>query len=107
MKNEVILYIDTANNTEIEIGLEMDGKKDTIRQPLDTKKAQVALPLIEKLLHKHKLTPSDITRIRVETGPGSFVGLRVGVSIANYFAQIFNVPINHLPVGQIVEPTYS
>ena len=30
MKNEVILYIDTANNAEIEIGLELDGKKDTM-----------------------------------------------------------------------------
>ncbi|MFH1536127.1 MAG: hypothetical protein ABIC96_03620 [Patescibacteria group bacterium] len=32
--------------------------------------------------------------IEVETGPGSFTGLRVGVSVANALGFALNIPVN-------------
>lgn len=106
-KRTIIIYIDTSSNTEVEVSLNIDGEKDVVRQVLDRKRAQVVLPIIETLLKKHELLPSDLTGIEVHTGPGSFTGLRVGVSIANALGTYLQIPINHLPVGKIVEPVYS
>lgn len=104
---EIILYIDTSSNTEIEVGLEIHGKKDVVKKQLDKNKAQVVMPLIEQLLLTHSITPQDLTGIEVITGPGSFTGLRVGVSIANTLATYLQIPINGNPIGQIVTPVYS
>jgi len=104
---KVVLSIDTANNKEIKVGLAIDGKEHGLQQSLDTRKAQVVLPLIEKLLQENKLSLQDITGITVNAGPGSFTGLRVGVTIANTLAFLLKVPINGKKVGGFVEPVYS
>ena len=52
------------------------------------------MPLIEKLLKKHGLEYKDLKRIGVETGPGSFTGLKVGVSVANALGFSLGIPVN-------------
>lgn len=106
MKNN-ILSIDTSNNETITVGLVMNGKEKKVKRTLDKKRAQVVLPIIEELLLENGLKPADLTGIRVNAGPGSFTGLRVGVSIANTLGIFLKIPINNQPVGTIVEPTYS
>lgn len=105
-KRRIIINIDTASNLEVMIGLEIDGKKDMIHEKIDKQKAQVVLPLLEKLLKKHKRELSDITDIEVNEGPGSFTGLRVGVSIANALAYTLKIPVNNKKIGLFVEPRY-
>lgn len=51
------------------------------------------LPKIDLLLKKNKLTPQDLTGIGAFRGPGSYTGLRVGISVANTLAWSLNVPI--------------
>jgi len=101
------LIIDTSDNKHITVGLRIDGKEDLIMQEVGMQKAQVVLPLIDQLLKKYKLTPQDLTGIEVNTGPGSFTGLRVGVSVANALGYALQIPINGKKPGEIVEPTYS
>ena len=57
-------------------------------------KSQMTLPLIESMLKDAGLSLSDISEIRVATGPGSFTGVRVGISIANMISTLYNIPIN-------------
>lgn len=102
-----VLYIDTSDNKQVSVALEINGKKDMIVHATDKWKAQVVLPLIQQLLHKHELTFGDITAITVNSGPGSFTGLRVGVSIANALGTWLHIPVNSNPVGTIVEPQYA
>lgn len=106
MKKKV-LVIDTSSNTEVEVCLIIRGDKKILIQTLDKKRAQVMLPMVEKILAKHNLSLQDLTAIEVNTGPGSFTGLRVGISIANMLGNYLRIPINNLPIGKIVEPTYS
>lgn len=106
MKRKIILFIDTSSNQEIVVGLEIDGKKHVIKEKIGVNKAQVVLPMIERLCKKHKVSLKDIHEIRVNTGSGSFTGLRVGISIANALSYALNIPINNKKIGELVEPTY-
>lgn len=103
----IILYIDTSSNKEITVGLEIDSKKDTMTEEVGRDRAQMVLPLIERLFKKHTITLQEITEISVNVGPGSFTGLRVGVSIANTLGYTLQIPVNGKPVGEFVEPIYS
>ena len=45
---------------------------------------------IAEVLKKHNKTPKDIERIGVNIGPGSFTGIRAGVTVARVLAQETN-----------------
>ncbi|MBI5122303.1 tRNA (adenosine(37)-N6)-threonylcarbamoyltransferase complex dimerization subunit type 1 TsaB [Candidatus Roizmanbacteria bacterium] len=101
---KVLLLIDTSNNKVIKVGLTINGEEDLVEKQIDYRKAQVVLPLIEELLKKHKLVLQDISEIKVNPGPGSFTGVRVGVAIANTLGYLLKIPVN----GQMaVEPVYQ
>lgn len=50
-------------------------------------------PLVSELLNAAKVTPADISRVAVCTGPGSFTGQRVGLSFALGFALPRSLPV--------------
>ncbi len=102
-----ILFIDTSDNKEIKVGLTIDGKEHLIVRELNQRKAQVVLPLIEDLLKKYNLQPKDISEIKVNTGPGSFTGIRIGVTIANTLGSVLHIPVNGKGAGELVEPVYE
>lgn len=52
-----------------------------------------AMPAIEELLKKADIKPSDIDAIAVAEGPGSYTGVRIGVTIGKTLAWTLNVPI--------------
>lgn len=104
MKKSVILFIDTSKRETVKISLIINGK-ETYFETSSQEKAQVALSLIEKIIKKSGLKLSDITGIKVNQGPGSFVGLRVGVSIANTLSFLLKVPVNGK--NSPVEPFYD
>ena len=94
IQNSKILIIDTSDSEKTVVGLEIEGKKHIIKGKSKILKAQNVLPLIEKILKKYKLKPNDLTAIKVNTGPGSFTGLRVGVAVANTLAWALKIPVN-------------
>jgi tRNA threonylcarbamoyl adenosine modification protein YeaZ len=54
--------------------------------PMQRGHAEALIPLIARVLERARLTFSEIDRIAVTTGPGSFTGLRVGISAARGIA---------------------
>lgn len=48
---------------------------------------------IEKLFNLNKIGYKDLSGIGVYGGPGSFTGLRIGISVANALAYGLNIPI--------------
>jgi|SRR3989344_4617728 len=101
------LLIDTSSNEEITVGLRINEEEKKLTQKIGEQKAQIVLPMIEKILKKNNLKLKDLTGIEVNTGPGSFTGLRVGVSVANALGFSLRIPVNNKKIGQFTEPKYE
>lgn len=88
------LSIDTSNAQTISVSL-IDGEK--VIKTLEDKNqfgSQALLPLIKKILKEEKLDLAELKEIKVNTGPGSFTGLKVGVAVANGLGFSLGIPVN-------------
>jgi tRNA threonylcarbamoyladenosine biosynthesis protein TsaB len=100
------LYIDTSDSQKVRVGLEVGGKRVEKTSEAKHSSAQMVLPMIEEILKENKLKLIDIAEIQVNTGPGSFTGLRVGIAVAQTLGKLLNVPVNGKPAGE-TQPTYQ
>lgn len=98
------LYIDTSSSEKIVVGID----KKRFETDAKEEKSQKLLSFIDELLNKKSKNVEDITEIEVNTGPGSFTGLRVGVSVANTLGWVLGVPINgrDLRKGEVIDIKY-
>jgi universal bacterial protein YeaZ len=55
--------------------------------------AKDLLGYLDKMLSTHGKTWADITAIGVFEGPGSFTGLRIGLTVLNTIADVERIPI--------------
>lgn len=90
----MILHIDTKDQKVIKVSLKENGKVLNSLSKENEFGSQVLLPLILKLLKTENCELKTLRGIEVETGPGSFTGLRVGVSIANALGFSLGIPVN-------------
>ena len=87
------LYIDT-HDTEIVIGLYKDGSliarkvKESTRHHSD-----YTMPMLKEVLDSKNIKVNELGEILVVNGPGSFTGVRIGVTIAKTLAYTLNIPI--------------
>lgn len=55
--------------------------------------SETLMPMIDCALKSVKLTPSDVDLFAVSNGPGSFTGIRIGVSTIKALAYAVNKPV--------------
>ncbi len=99
------LYIDTHDREKINVGL---GDK-RYESKAKENASQRLLPFIDEVLSLQGLTLQNISEIEVNCGPGSFTGLRVGVSVANAIGWALGIPVNgkNLRKGESVDINYT
>ena len=51
------------------------------------------MPMIEEIFNENNLNIKDLNKIIVVNGPGSFTGIRIGLTIAKVYAWGLNIPI--------------
>lgn len=102
-----VLTIDTTDNKKISVGINIGIKKNEISSSSIILKSEVALPLIDKILKENNLLPEQISEVKVNTGPGSYTGIRVGVSIANILGFLLRISVNGKKIGELAKPVYN
>ena len=89
----MILAIKT-DNPQAELYLLDNGKiVESIKWQAHRQLADTIHLKIKDLLDGKKLELADLMGVIVFQGPGSFTGLRIGISVANAMAYSLNIPI--------------
>lgn len=88
-----ILYIDTSSSYLYAGIAENDQLLCEVKKEFGTSLSEEALPEIVSLFTQTNLTAKDIDKIIVVNGPGSFTGIRIGITIAKVYAWSLNIPI--------------
>ena len=88
-----VFYIDTTSR-ELYTGIVQDNKlliqkKECLSNNLST----FTVDVVAKMFEEANIYPKDIDKIIVVNGPGSFTGIRIGVTLAKIYAYSFNIPI--------------
>jgi universal bacterial protein YeaZ len=81
-----ILYLDTSSSYLYAALYEDGAVVEEIKEKLDAELSVKALPLLTDLFTKSNIDPFSINKIILVNGPGSFTGIRIGVTIAKVYA---------------------
>jgi tRNA threonylcarbamoyladenosine biosynthesis protein TsaB len=91
------LAIDTAA-PRLQLGLvHPDGRADWLVEDIATGHAERLFGCLETLLARNELTFADLGRVASTTGPGSFTGLRIGLSAARGLGLARGIPVIGVP----------
>lgn len=88
----MIIFLDTRSG-ECRVGVATDHDVSWHSWQADRQLAHGLLGYLRDTLKTHHATFEDITGIGVFRGPGSFTGLRIGLTVANTLADALTVPI--------------
>jgi tRNA threonylcarbamoyladenosine biosynthesis protein TsaB len=88
-----VLAIDTSNYA---LGIALMNEERVIGEYITNMKKNHSIrvmPAIQHLLNDCEMKPADIEKIVVAKGPGSYTGVRIGVTIAKTLAWSLNIPL--------------
>lgn len=93
-----ILLIETSTAL-CSVALEIDGTIVSSREDASRRHAALTAPFVQEVLDEKGLTVKDCDAVCVSKGPGSYTGLRVGVSTAKGLCFGAGIPL--LAVGSL------
>ncbi|MGF2614284.1 tRNA (adenosine(37)-N6)-threonylcarbamoyltransferase complex dimerization subunit type 1 TsaB [Rossellomorea vietnamensis] len=88
-----ILGIDTSN---YQLGIALTDENEVIGEFMTNIKKNHslrAMPAVEMLMKECGIAPADLDKIVVANGPGSYTGVRIGVTIAKTLAWSLDIPV--------------
>ncbi|ANU26407.1 tRNA (adenosine(37)-N6)-threonylcarbamoyltransferase complex dimerization subunit type 1 TsaB [Planococcus versutus] len=90
----IYLGIDTSNSP-LSLAL-VENERVLIEETSNLKinHSLTVMPAIEEMMKKATIAPSDLTHIAVAEGPGSYTGVRIGLTIAKTLAWSLKVPLH-------------
>ena len=74
-----------------QMSLKTESKTSYLEVPF-SKHSETFFPLLENFLHENNVKLSDIDVFGVVVGPGSFTGIRIGLSVVKMFSYVYNKP---------------
>ena len=87
------LYIDTSSSYLYSAIASEKEELIEVKKEFGHTLSEEALPEIVEMFKKTNTTPNDIDKIIVVDGPGSFTGIRIGITIAKVYAWALQIPI--------------
>ena len=95
----ITLYLDTTSSFLYTALIDDSTVIAEIKEKLDNKLSEYTLPRIEEMLKVKGVSIDQIGKIIVVNGPGSFTGIRIGLTIAKTLAWSKNIPI--IPISSL------
>lgn len=96
------LLIDT-HFSEVLLLLYKDGKiVYKIKEESKQSHSILTMPLLKKMLNEKNVNIKEINQLVVVNGPGSFTGVRIGVTIAKTISYCLNIPIKVISSLEVV-----
>ena len=93
MKDQLILLLETATTT-CSVALAHNGSIHCVEEHGDSFVHGEKLALfIQHVLSEARINPSDLAAISISSGPGSYTGLRIGVSTAKGLCYALDIPL--------------
>lgn len=87
------LFLDTSSSNVSVLIVEDDKVVASFCNYLENDIASKIFPIIDDLFSKLSFEIKDIDKVYVVNGPGSFTGVRIGVTIAKVLASSLNIPV--------------
>lgn len=84
----ITLFIDTSNDDLIVSVLKDNKIINKLEKHCKNEHSIYTVSYIDELLKSCNLLPNDVDNIMVVNGPGSFTGVRIGVTVAKTYAYI-------------------
>ncbi|RAK07088.1 tRNA threonylcarbamoyladenosine biosynthesis protein TsaB [Halanaerobium saccharolyticum] len=98
----LILGIDTSTDI-LGLALMDSGQlKGEYNLSLKRQHSEKLLPLIEEIFELLGVEAGDLDGIAVAVGPGSFTGLRIGITTAKVLGRIFSIPVKGISTLEIM-----
>lgn len=102
----LILNIDTSTRI-CSVALSEGNQIISLREDKQGRNhASLITVFIQEVLHEAGKSPADLQAIAVSKGPGSYTGLRIGVSTAKGMAYALSIPVIALPTLRIMASGY-
>ena len=95
----ITLYLDTTSSFLYTALIKDNETLCEIKEELGNNLSEYTLPRIEEMLNVKGIKPDEINKIIVVNGPGSFTGIRIGLTIAKTLAWAKNIPI--VPISSL------
>ena len=95
----MILVIETTERYKIKLGL--FGQTLEIFEFETQDQASDLLIKIDQILAEHQVKLKDLKAIFASSGPGSFTGVRIGMTTANSLAWSLDIPVTGFVSGKL------
>jgi tRNA A37 threonylcarbamoyladenosine modification protein TsaB len=100
------LKINTSDSEKTQISVKFKSNM-YLKTVLGRSKAQQILPTIENILTENHIFFDTVNKIKVNTGPGSFTGLKVGIAVARTLGLLLGVRVNQKDPVENIDPKYT
>jgi len=98
----MLLAIDTATRYASAALYDENGLIEEQSWRSQNNHSREMLPAIDAMFRRQQLTPHHLSAVAVAKGPGSFTGLRIGMSIAKGLCLALDLPIIAVPTLDVI-----
>jgi tRNA threonylcarbamoyladenosine biosynthesis protein TsaB len=88
-----VLALETSNKTMSVALVDENGIVGEITTNANQNHSVQLMPAIEKVMHDNSWIPGDLDKIVVAKGPGSYTGIRIGVTVAKTLAWTLGIEL--------------